>query len=1013
MRYRLLGNLEIGDDGQTVVLPGGHQLLVLAALLVNPNRRMSHSELVHAAWGSKGVAIAQLHKVISELRKLLSQAGGPGDLVTHLGHGYELRVPDDEMDALLFQHLVVEAGEARSAGRSAEEAALLRQALRLWRGSPPLANVSGDAFAFRVDDLLRRRRRAAVRLFDLELAWGHYEQALDELTVIAGEYPIDGRLCEQLLIAAHRCGDVGDGLAAYQRHAESLERETGAAPDAALRDLRYAVSRGDEVVIAAAERGVLARSGLSRGVLVAMPRQLPPAPPDFVGRDELIAEAERLLGRELAGTGPVVVICGPGGMGKTALALRVAHRCLARYPDGQLFAEMRDPVGQPVDPSEVLAQFLRGLGATVPESRAERAAAYRTLLADRQVLVMLDDADSGAQVRDLVPAAPGCGMLVTARRKLPDIAGAYHVATLEPLDAEAATALFLRVNDQAGVNLRADLDAVGQVVALCFGLPLAVRVAASLRARDHPRSTSELAARLAQHGPEAFEFDDQSVARTIGASFERLDREGQQLFFGLGLLRLSSFGLGTAAALLGHAPADPAATLLELAASAIIQPAGEAVRYRFHDLTREYAYRRAIATLSADERHGVLERGYGVLLTLERRAHARLYGGDFELVHSGMPDWDAPEAAHAEVEASPQEWFEIERVNIRAAVSHCAELGLVELCWDLAVSAHEFYTIGGYFDDWHATHVIALEACREAGDVRGEAMVLTSLGQPALVSSRPTGDAVGVAELERAIELFGARGDAHGQAIAQRTLGNALRRMGQLTRPLKLFTHALAGYAGSGDAVGHWQALRYIGHTQLDMGHHEQALATLRAAEQAAERLAKPRLLAQTRYWLGQACLAIGDLNGAGAAFDAVLDVFPDATSVGHAYAMHGLGDLGRLTGAHAVAERRLEVAANLARDQSDTILEGRVGLSLAALHAARRATDQRIGALRHAAECFRNCNAVALEARALSTLGYACEERGDMAAARLVWSRVESRYAEMALPSEDRLYRRSTDTVP
>jgi tetratricopeptide (TPR) repeat protein len=646
----------------------------------------------------------------------------------------------------------------------------------------------------------------------------------------------------------------------------------------------------------------------------------------------------------------------------------------------------------------------------VPETLAERVSVYRTLLADRRVLVVLDDATGEAQIRDLIPANPGCGVLITARRKLPETDGAHHVPPLAPLDRAVAMELFLRVVGNSGIDLRNELNAVDRVVTLCGGLPLALRIAGALRVHDHPRPTAELADRLARQGPEAFSYGGHSVARAIGAGFDRLGDDARQLFLGLGMLQLRSFGLWTAAALLQETGTDPASALSELAASYILELVESEVRYRFHDLTRDYASRRARTEYAnKSDPDAMPARAYLALLSLARRAHAGLYGGEFDVVHSGAPDWDAPSAVLAEVDESPLNWFEKERLNIRAAVSHCAELGLTDICWDLAVSAHEFYTVGGYFDDWYATHTVALRACRDAKNIRGEGMVLACLGQPALAASRRAGEVSGPVELQRAVDLLTECRDQHGQAIALRTLANALRRQGHLARPLRLFNDALARYEADGDTVGRWQTLRYIGQTYLDLGDHDRALDMLQEAEGIAGEIGEQRLLAQTRYWIGQTCLATDDRAGAEAAFTEVLEAYGEPTSVGHAYAVHGLGDVARLTGAPEEAERYFTLAADLARHGADAVLEGRVYLSAAALHAALRQQDRQVTALEDAVECFARCGAVYFEAQALSALSRAHADRGDDAASRAAWARTEDLYTAMALPAEDRIHRRPT----
>jgi DNA-binding SARP family transcriptional activator/tetratricopeptide (TPR) repeat protein len=1037
--YRLLGELEIGEDGRLVDLPTGPTLLLLAVLLLNANRTMSKHDLIRAAWGHEGTAEAQLHKRVMAVRDLLAEIGRRDHVKTRPRIGYELRAAEDDVDTLVFGRLVRDAEQAGARQDAETEIGLLWRALRLWRGPAPLSNVPGDTFRAEAAALNQRRKRAAVRLFDLELARGNPGGILDELATMAALHPADRRLCEQLMVAQYQCGHLADVARAYEHYAEALAEETGSEPDPLLRTLHFAVARGDEAATATAEAAIAKRAGRSARPLVAAPRQLPRTV-DLVGREDMAAEASWLLRHKAGPAVPVVVISGPGGIGKTALALRAAHEAADRYPDGQLFAELRGTAGGGADTGEVLGQFLRALGAAhVPEDKAERLAEYRTLMADRRVLVVLDDAASGAQVNDLVPANPDCAVLVTARRRLPDVGGAHHMAPLEPLGTVTATELFGRVVRDAGVTLENDPGSVAQVVALCGGLPLALRVAGALRVHDHPRPTAELADRLARQGPEGFAYGELSVARTIGAGFDGLSARARRLFLGLGLLPLTGFGLWTAAALLGQdtaagaaappgqdaagppgqdsagalgqdAPAllgqDAAAALSQLAASFMVEAAAPDLRYRFHDLTGEYARRRALGSYPGD-RDEIPARVYRALLTLTRRAHARLYGGDFEVVHAAVPDWTAPPAALAEVDAAPLDWFEKERGNIRAAVRHCAELGLASLCWDLAVSAHEFYSIRGYFDDWYDTHTVALDACRKAGDQRGEGILLACLSQPALVASRRAGSLPGLADLERAAGLLAGSGDRHGQAIVLRTLANALRRRGHLTRPLALFGAALRHYIASGDTVGRWQTLRFIGQTHLVLGNHEEASRALSEAEIIATELGDGRLIAQTRYWTGQVRLAMGDAEGAQAAFDAVAGVYREGGGLGRGYAVHGLGELARCRGELGAAEGYLTEAAALARDNEDAFLEGRVALSAAALYQATGRPDRQVAALEHGAVVFAECGAPYLRARALAQLAQVMADRGDATAATAAWAEIERGYAAAGLPEEDRIHRR------
>lgn len=998
MMYRLLGELQIGQNGRPLRLPGGPTLLLLAALLLGVNRKMSKTDLIRAAWGTDHMSEAQLYKRIKEVRGLLAEIGREDHLLNHHGFGYELQVADDEIDTLRFEQLVRQAHKAGIQEDAVGEITLLRQALGLWRGARPLSNVPSDAFHQELAQMEQRRRRAAARLFELELSRGQHELIMDELIQLTGFYPADQRLCEQLMIAQYRSGRPADVARAYERHVEGLAAETGGVPDHLLRAFHFAVARGDEEAASLAELDIAQRRNMPRQAMTSVPRQLPPTF-ELIGRDAMTAELKVLL-RPGPDRGPVIVISGPGGIGKTCLALSVANELAGQYPDGQLYAELHGADGTMIDTAEVLAQFLRALGVPrIPPTKEERLSTYRTLLARRQVLVVLDDAASGDQVADLVPNSAGCSVLVTSRERLPGLRGARHVAALEPLGPEDGTRLFLSVVGAAGVVLPS-LDHVTDVVALCGGLPLALRIAGALRVHDAPRSTAALARRLADQGPDAFVHGQLSVARTIGAGFERLDAPARHLFLGLGLLPLRGFGLWTAAALLDGTGADPVATLSQLAARFMITSAQTRPRYWFHDLTWAYARRRAEAewTETAGDVH---ERVYQALLTLTRRAHARWYGADFDVAHSAVPDWGAPAEALADVDADPLDWFETERENIRAAVEHSAALGLTSLCWDLAVSAHEFYTIRGYHDDWRATHAAALQACRAAGDRRGEALVLTSRNQPALVASLHADEAASVAELELAVRLLAESEDQHGYAVALRTLANALRRRGYLHRPLELFTEALTGFDASGDRAGWWQAQRFLGQTYLDMGRPTDARRALAEAEDVAREAGWSRLLAQTQYWIGQASLADpADLAAAETAFEAVFDVFGEDDGVGQAYARHGLGDLALHRGDLKAAEQHLSRAAGLARDGADAALEGRARLSLARLHAVQGGREAQVEMLTEAIAVFAQSGLAYLEVRALAALAQAADEAKTADAA---WERVETLSA--ALPDEDRRY--------
>ncbi|WP_432832419.1 BTAD domain-containing putative transcriptional regulator [Dactylosporangium sp. CA-092794] len=938
MLFRLLPGMLVGDDERPVELPP-IRLSVLALLLVHANQKVSTDQLRGEAWDGADVSGTQIHKAIADLRVFLDGLGRRDALVTVSRFGYRLNLTADDLDLLAFQQASAAAAEARNRDDGDAEIEALRRALSYFRDVLPLQGIPGRSMPSYGRELQQRRKRAAIRLCELLVPRRRHAELLEELTTLFRFHATDRSVCEFLMRAQHYGGHSGDALDTYTAHAEALEAELGTAPAPELRTLMYDIASGKDV------DGAYDPQAEVPSRVVAVPRQLPMDEPDLIGRADHIRTAVGQLTGERR-TPAVIVLTGLAGIGKTALAVHIAHLVRDEYPDGQVFVELRGTEAEPARPGEVMAQILRAFGsAQLPETLEERRSSLRTLLGSRRVLLVFDDASAEAQLRDLMPGDAGSAVLITARNRLPGLPGALHLPALEPLSLRESIELFERIVTRSGESVAAEPEATHRIAELCDGLPLAITIAAAVRG-EPGRTCARLVDRLTDQPLGALVHQERSVAYSIGASVERLDPAAQRLFFVLGMLQLVDFAPWVAAAALDLPLPEASDALLRLARCSLLQVSTTG-RYRLHTLTR--AYSRSLAGDAGAD----VERVYTALLTLVRRAHRSIYRGDYEVVHGTVADWDAPEELIEDVRRAPLEWCEAERANIRAGVRHATELGLVEHGWDLAVSTHEFYNLRHHLDDWRETHLVALHACRRAGDERGEAAVLTILGQPALVADGRQRGVSGSADLERALRIFRRLEDRHGEAIALRTLANSLRRAGRLDEALTAFGQALTLYRGCDDVVGQWQALRYIGQTQLDLGQHGSALASLTAAAEVAAGSGSARLRAQSAYWLGWAYLGGDDLAAAQSQFQQVLQHVTDADEIGQAYAHHGLGEVARRGGDEAAAMHWLASAIALAERGGDAVLEGRAHLALARLHLAAGRVEAERNERERAVVCF------------------------------------------------------------
>jgi DNA-binding SARP family transcriptional activator len=498
IRFGLLGPIVVRRGAVAVPALAGKQRVLLAALLLTANRPVSMDELTEALWGCKPPASARgtLRNYVKELRKALSVIGDARISTAH--DGYQIRVESGELDISQFESCA-DAGKTFAAQGAWDQAAkMLREALSLWRGRP-LSGVPSDALALlAVPRLTEMWLQALEARIEADLHLGRHAAVIVELRQLIAEHPLRERLHGQLMLALYRNGQQADALAAYQAARGLLVSELGAEPGPELRQLLQQILTADPGLLETPTNHAVPRQA-----------QLPADISDFTGRAEQVAAlCARLTGPgrgRQPGAVLIAAVTGPGGIGKTALAIHAAHKLAAHFPDGHLYLNLRGAGQQPVTAADAQARILHDLGmdaVAAPVEEAERTAAYRSLIAGRKVLLLLDDVRDTAQVRPLLPASAGCAVLVTSRNPLADLQSA-RLLQLDLMTDDEAAALFAGI---AGMTrMGTEPDAARKILAACGGLPLAIRIAAARLASDltGPSPAATAATILAAEPPPA------------------------------------------------------------------------------------------------------------------------------------------------------------------------------------------------------------------------------------------------------------------------------------------------------------------------------------------------------------------------------------------------------------------------------------------------------------------------------------------------------------------------------
>ena len=789
MQFRLLGPLEIAHDGRSPVIARPRQRAVLAYLLLSANRLVSTEALIDAVWGEAipSTARTQIHADMSAIRRAFRVVDAP-DVIISERIGYRIMVEPGQLDLDGFTDLVDRARAALAAGYAEGAAGSLGRALALWRG-PALADVAADYVESARAGLEERRLAAHEDLADAQLQVGLPADVISGLTPVVRRHPLRERACGLLMVALYRAGRQADALGVARDLRRALADEHGLDPGPRIRDLEARILRADPTLEGPEPGG----SGRAAGRPV--PAQLPPTVADFIGRDDLLAQMDAVADRhDRRRAATVIALTGPAGVGKTALALRWAHAVRDRFPDGQLHVNLHgySPAGAQTTLG-ALGQLLRALGVRpdrVPDDVDEASAVYRTLLADRRTLVVLDNCADSEHVRPLLPGHRGCVTVVTSRDSLSGLVARDGVTRLsvDVLPPGDSGALLTRIVGEE--RTAAEPAAVHALAQLCGHLPLALRVAAT-RLADRPTHTIREDVDQLREGNRLSDLDidgdrQASVEAALESSYLALADDTRRLFRLLSLVPGTDVAPLTAAAVAGVTLSRTSSGLGRLAAVHLIDTVGPH-RYAFHDLIRLYAQGRARAEERDDDRAAAVTRLLAFYLSTATAAVSALYPQMLRLPPS--PHAGAVESASFDDLAAASAWLDSERPNLVAAVLHAAEEGPRELAWSLADALRGYFFATMYTVDWAAVARAGLAAAELGGDLAGQAAAHMSLAGLHWRQGRHD-DAL--RHHTAALRLAAAVGWAEAEAATLGNLGTVYAERGQFDAAVDHIGRALA-----------------------------------------------------------------------------------------------------------------------------------------------------------------------------------------------------------------------------
>jgi DNA-binding SARP family transcriptional activator/tetratricopeptide (TPR) repeat protein len=860
VEVRLLGPFEVVVDGHPVDLTTGRLRTLLAVLAMSAGRSVSLDRLADALWGDDQPADPRrsVQLYVARLRSALGSAA-----IATERPGYVLRTEPDNVDALRFLRLLDTVDRVR-----------LAEALALWRGTPFDGIPAGWLTTTQRPRLVEHYLAAVERRADLDLAEGRHQQLIPELTELTAQHPLRESLWVRLLVALDRTGRQAEALEQYETIRGRLADRLGIDPGPELRQAYADLLAGSPV------------AGNAGPPPPPVPRQLPPDIDSFTGRQTALKALNDLLGSVAdRGVGPVVIsaIAGTAGVGKTTLAVHWAHQIAGQFPDGQLYANLRGfaPAGAPMAAAEVLRGFLDALDVPaqrIPTDPAAQTGLYRSMLAGRRMLIVLDNVRDADQVRPLLPGSPGCLVVVTSRHQLTSLVAteAARPVALDLMPDDEARELLARRLGPARVA--AEPAAVDTIIASCARLPLALAVAAARAATNPEFPLAALADELREAGACLDTFDDAdpmtNVRSVFSWSYRALTPPAARLFRLFGVVAGPDLGMAAAASLAGITLPQSRMLLAELCRAHLFTEHAPA-RYGCHDLLRAYATELTHADDSEADRQAAIRRLLDHYLHTARAA-LRAFSPGREPIAVAPPQEGVLVESFVDLD-SALAWFDTEHANLTATVDQAVSTGHDTHAWQLALTVSDFLDRGGHWQDWIRTQRAGLAAARRLADRLALAHTHHELGRAYALLDYPDGDPE--SELRQALDLYHELDDALGQARTHLTLSVVAEQRGERRTSLHHSERALALCRAAGHRAGEATALNSVGWDHATLGDHPAALRYLRQAITIQQELGDRAGEANTWDSLGYVHRELGEHPAAVECYRRAVVLFRDSGS--------------------------------------------------------------------------------------------------------------------------------------